>query len=91
MWRVVFRGPGAGDLGGCTTKVLGKRAGAVAPEVTLFGSSLLQRNYRMQRRTGRERIALQKQSRNGSSPPWAQCSTPIAEHLHDVTRWKEYR
>ena len=26
MWRVVFRGPGAGDLGGCTTKVLGKRA-----------------------------------------------------------------
>ena len=24
---VVCRGPGSGDLGGCTTKVLGKRAG----------------------------------------------------------------
>ena len=76
VWRVVFRGPGAGDLGGCTTKVLGKRAGAVAPEVTLFGSSLLQRNYRMRRRTGRERIALQKQSRNGSSRPGPSVQPP---------------
>ena len=27
------RHPGAGDLGGCTKEVLGKRAGAVAPAV----------------------------------------------------------
>ena len=30
---VVCRGPGSGDLGGCTIKVLGKRAGTMAPTV----------------------------------------------------------
>ena len=28
MWRVVCRDPGAGDLGGCTKEVLGKRHSA---------------------------------------------------------------
>ena len=33
VWRVVCRDLGAGDLGGCTKEVLGKRVGAVVPAV----------------------------------------------------------